>query len=157
MKTLVVHYSVSGHTRQIAHEIAEQCGADQDEIREAQPREGPLAYLRLAWQAMRRAAASILPAAKDPGDYDLVVIGTPIWMHALTPPVRAYVRQNAARLKRVAFFCTEGGKGDQKAFDEMSQICGKSPQATLVVKEKDLLPSTVHARPLREFVTQLRG
>lgn len=154
MKTLVVYFSLSGHTRQVASEIATRCGADLEAIREHQDRSGAWGYLRSAWQAMLRAAPPIKPAARDPAGYELVIIGTPIWSFHLAPPVRSYAQQYARHFKQVAFFCTEGGSGDQRAFDELSRICGKTPVATFVVTETQL-PGPAHSEPLRHFVSRL--
>jgi flavodoxin len=158
MKTLVVYYSRSGHTHQVAREIATRCGADLEAIREpgqsATATTGAVGYLRASWQALCRAAPAISPALKDPADYDLVIIGTPIWVYGLAPPVRSYAQQYVRRFKRVAFFCTEGGSGDQKAFDELARLCGKKPVATFAVTEKEL-PEPAHSEPLRGFVSRL--
>lgn len=154
MKTLVVYFSRSGHTRQVANEIAARCGADLEMIREPRSRAGGWGYLRSLWQALRHAAPPISAAVKNPADYDLVIIGTPIWSFGLAPPVRSYARQYATYFKQVAFFCTEGGGGDQRAFDELRQICGKPPVATFALIEKQL-PESMHKEPLQNFVTRL--
>jgi hypothetical protein len=49
MKTLVVYFSRSGHTRQVAREIASRCGADLEAIREERGRAGLLGYWRSGW------------------------------------------------------------------------------------------------------------
>lgn len=155
MKTLLVYYSRSGHTEQIAKEIARQCKADIDRIRDADvDRSGLWGYLRSGWQALSRATPPIQRVGKNPADYELVVIGTPVWNWGLAAPVRSYARQHAGEFRQLAFFCTEGGSGDLRAFDELQRICGRMPRATLAVKEPDLAPSR-HAQPLRRFVAQL--
>lgn len=155
MKTLVVYYSRSGHTELLAKEIAKQCQADLDRIRDdGVDRSGLWGYLRSGWQALSGATPAILAAGKNPADYELVVIGTPVWNWGLAAPVRSYARQHAAQLRQVAFFCTEGGSGDLRAFDELQRICGKTPRVTLAVKEAELPPPR-HAQPLRRFIAQL--
>lgn len=37
-KTLVVHFSGSGHARRVADEIVKHCGADQEAIQDVRPR-----------------------------------------------------------------------------------------------------------------------
>jgi flavodoxin len=154
MKALVVFFSRTGHTRQVAGEIVQLCGADLGPIRELRGRQGVWGALRSIWQAMRRAAPPILPSVRNPADYDLVIIGSPIWGMRLAPPVRSYARQHAAEFKHVAFFCTEGGSGHQNAFSELADICGKEPVATLVVTESEL-PEPAHSEPLRGFLARL--
>jgi flavodoxin len=154
VNTLVVYFSRSGHTQQMAREIAQKCGADLEEIREQDAREGVWGYMRSGWQVLSRAEPPVQPTAKDPAAYDTVVIGTPIWISHPAPPVRTWVRHNAPRFKNVAFFCTEGGSGDSNAFAELSELCGKAPVATLTVTEKQL-PTDKHTSQLNQFATEL--
>jgi flavodoxin len=55
MSTLVVYFSRSGHTQQMAREIAQKCGADLEEIRERGAREGAWGYWPSGWQVLTRA------------------------------------------------------------------------------------------------------
>ena len=154
MSTLIVFYSRSGHTRQLAQELATRCSADLEEVREAKSRQGFLGYWRSALQVLTGALPPIQNPAKDPANYDTVVIGTPVWVQRPAPPVQTYLQQKAAALRQVAFFCTLGGRGDRQTFDVMSQRCGKSPLATLAVNEKQL-PVELHATQLAAFVARI--
>jgi flavodoxin len=154
MKILVVYYSRSGHTYRVASEIANRCRADVEAIRESRDRHGLWGYCRSTWDSLVRAEPPILAATKDPSRYDLVIIGSPVWDLGLAAPVRSYVRQHAAQFKQVAFFCTEGGSGDRRAFDELGRICGKVPVATMTVTER-LLAAPAHVEPVCGFVARL--
>lgn len=155
MKTLITYYSRTGHTEQVAREIAGRCHADIDRIRDdGADRSGPWGYLCSGWQAFSGATPPIHRATKDPADYDLVVLGTPVWNWSLAAPVRTYARRHAGKFKQVAFFCTEGGSGERRVFEELQRICGRPPLATIVVRERELEPPK-HARPLKRFVAQL--
>lgn len=155
MKTLVVCYSRTGHTARLADEIAARCAADVDRIRDQGiDRSGVCGYLRSGWQAATGATPAIQRAARSPARYDLVVIGTPVWNWSLSAPVRSYALRHAGQFRRVAFFCTEGGSGDGRAFAELQRLCGRAPCATLVVRERELDPPR-HAQALDRFVAQL--
>ena len=155
MKTLVAYYSRTGHTEQLAKEIAARCRADIDRIRDdGIDRTGLFGYLRSGWQAFSGAMPTIKRATRNPADYDLVVIGAPVWNWSLSSPARTYARRHAADFKRVAFFCTEGGSGDLRLFDELQHLCDKTPVAVLTVKERELEP-TRHAQTLRRFLSKL--
>lgn len=55
---------------------------------------------------------------KNPDDYDIIFIGTPVWSWTYTPPMRSFLGNQNLRNKKVALFCTyEGMKG--KIFDKM--------------------------------------
>jgi hypothetical protein len=47
-----------------------------------------------------------------------------------------------------------GGMGDEKAFSEMSRICGKDAVATLAIKEKELKDGSYKGR-IKDFVKSL--
>lgn len=154
MKVLVVYYSRSGHTKNVAQEIARRAGADLEAIREKRGRRGLWGYLVSTWQSLWREAPPILPTQKDPSRYDLVVIGSPVWDWGLAPPVRSYAVQQAPRFRQVAFFCTEGGSGHERVFEELRRVCGKKPVATLAVTERQLAKPE-HSEPVRGFVARL--
>ncbi len=137
-KTLVAYYSWTGHTRQIAEAIAAELGADLEQICEARPRSGWIAYFRSAWEVLQHRSVAIKVVEKDASTYDLIVLGTPVWAGRMSSPMRAYILQQRTRLARVAVFCTEGGANGDKALAQMATLCGKEPAARLVVTERDL-------------------
>lgn len=155
MKTLVVYYSRTGHTRTLAHQIAAALQADLDEIRDEADRHGILGYLRSGSDAWFGRRASLLPPGKPPQAYELVLIGTPVWRASVCSPVRTYLADHAAELKQVAFFATMGGFGGARAFRQMQAACGKAPLATLALAERQLAGESV-AAAVAAWAGQLR-
>mgnify|MGYP001826151465 CR=1 FL=1 len=137
-KKLVCYYSHTGHTQKIAELIAENIGADIERIIDAKSREGVLGYLTAGRDAMLKRQSRIQPTRKDPSQYDVVILGTPIWAWNLSPPMRTYISEQKAKFNQVAFFCTEGGAGGNRAFRQMANLIGKQPVATLELNETDL-------------------
>jgi hypothetical protein len=137
-KTLVVFYSRSGTTRRIAMALSAALGSSVEEIVENRGRDGFLGYCKSVIEARRQHLPSILPAKNDPSSFDLVVIGTPVWAWSLSSPVRSYLSANKGRLPAVAFFCTLGGAGSEKAFAQMQAIVGKPPRAACAITARDL-------------------
>ncbi|MES2193945.1 MAG: flavodoxin [Pseudomonadota bacterium] len=155
-KTLVIFYSRSGTTRRIATALAAALGSTIEEITEGRSRAGFLGYWRSAIEARRKYAPGILPASNDPSSFDLVVIGTPVWVWSVSSPVRAYLTANKHRLPAVAFFCTLGGSGHEAAFAQMQEIVGKAPRATCAVTAQDIA-SEADAPQLEKFAAALRA
>jgi len=153
---LVVSYSRTGHTRYLAQQIAEQCGADQEEIVDRVGRRGLLGYLRSLVEAVLRLSAPIAPSKRAPRDYELVIVGTPVWAWHLSSPVRAYLRRHRGEARRMAFFCTYGGSGQARVLDEMAKLCGRPPLATLALTTRDVAMRQ-HWRPVARFVRTLRS
>jgi flavodoxin len=117
MKSLVVYYTRTGKTRFVAESIAAELGAEIEEIVDLKKREGKIGWIMAGKDASRKNLTEIVQTTKAPQDYDLIVIGTPIWAWSPTPAVRTYIKQNKLSGKRVALFYTSDGdikQADQK-------------------------------------------
>lgn len=121
-KILVVYYSRGGATFRVAEMIAKELGADLEAIEENAPRKGRLGYMRSLLEATAKGLPTIR-TRRDPRDYDLVVLGTPVWAGTMSSPMRAYLNQHRRRLPRVAFFATMGGRGAYRVLEEMEMFC----------------------------------
>ncbi len=117
-KILVVCYSRDGATEIVARRIAEALEADLDVIGEPTARAGVLGYLRSAIEAVARGVPTIT-TRKNPRDYDLVVVGTPVWVGTMSSPVRSYLLAHAGEFRNAAFFAVMGGRGGDETVREM--------------------------------------
>ncbi|WP_249362964.1 flavodoxin [Burkholderia sp. 4M9327F10] len=99
--------------------------ADLEEICDFSNRKGVPGYLRSLVDIIRKRPVGIVPAGRDVAAYNLVVIGTPVWASSVSAPVRSYLIENRAKLPKVAFFCSFGGRGADKAMTEMRELAGK--------------------------------
>lgn len=154
--TLIAYYSMSGNTRKLADEIRNATHAEMEEINEPRPRHGVGGLVRALFDAMARRMPPILAASHNPADYDLLVIGGPVWAGRMAAPVRTYAKRYGARAPHVAFFCTEGGRGADTAFSDLESLCQKPPEATLVVDAAHL-PVVEHVIPLSSFTSTLNS
>lgn len=143
---LVVCYSRTGLTATVAQEIANLCGADVELIREQRGRTGPLGYLRSVLDSIFHRTPDILPPAKDPADYSLVVLGTPVWAGNMAAPMRSYLQRYRQHFNRIALFCTMGGSGGDRAFNEMARLCGKEPLASAAITDAEIQRNTYHTK-----------
>jgi flavodoxin-like protein len=155
-RILIAYYSRSGNTRRVATRLAADLGADLEGIVDPTYRSGVFGYQRSGFQAFFRRLAPIAPPAHDPGAYDLVVVGTPIWDMSVSSPVRTYLRRHRSALPTVAFFCTCGGLGSERVFDQMTGECGREPVARMVLTERDLATSATPIAIAR-FAVQIRA
>ena len=106
MKSLVVYYSRTGNAKFVAENIAAELGADIEEIVDSKKRAGTLGWMSAGRDSMGEKEAQIAPTNRVPQEYDLVVIGTPIWAWRPTPAIRTYVHKNDLSGKKVALFFT---------------------------------------------------
>lgn len=134
MNCLVVYYSQTGNTKEVSEKIASLSGADSEQIVE----EDTSTLSRMVKCALRGATKTKKPA-KNPADYDLVVVGSPVWMFSIPPAVRGYLGQNCIESKKVGLFCTMGGKGASNAFKHVkAELIGCEVVGELALSEREL-------------------
>jgi flavodoxin len=155
-RVLVVFYSLTGTTRRVANELVESLGADVEEIREVQSRSGVFDFIRSGYEAVAKVLPPIKPFEKDPAEYRLVVLGTPVWAGSMSSPMRTYITQNRERFRAVALFCTQGGETEGRTFLNMTELCGRTPVATLSLQHESVVKNTCAER-LAEFADELRA
>lgn len=155
-KILVLYYSRTGLTQTIAKQVARACNADLEAIEDVAGRDGATGYVRSALEAAMHLETPIGRATRVPGDYDIVVIGTPIWFWNVASPVRAYIQRHRRQFRRVAFFCTYGGSGSAKVLSDLEQLYGRPAVATLGIADADITGKRYHDR-LAKFAAALRS
>lgn len=79
MKTLVIFYSYTGKTRELASKKAAETGADIIEVKERKKRSKFNAYVVGCFQAMKQKKAIIEPIDTDLNAYEKIIILMPIW------------------------------------------------------------------------------
>jgi flavodoxin len=122
MKKLVIYYSLDGNTRCIAQAIAETAGADILELKYTAPpaSKGFMKYLWGGRQVFMKEEPELLPFEKNPLDYDLLFIGTPVWAWSYAPALATFFATQKIKGKKVALFCCSGG-GKGKTLEKMKE------------------------------------
>lgn len=121
MKVAVVYFSLEGNTKYAAEMIARELDADLIKLVPAKPYPTGNAgkYFWCGKSSVFGESPKLEAYPFDPNNYDLVVLGTPIWAGTLTPPLRTFLRENRLAGKKAALFaCCSGGPTD-KCFEEM--------------------------------------
>jgi flavodoxin len=137
-KILIVYFSRTGHTEQVARALAEKLGADIEKIRENRSRRGFLGYWRSGREAMSGKLPKIEPIEHDPAEYDLVLLGSPVWASHPSSPMSAFLAANKDKLKQIACFVTMGGAGADKTMARMADAAGKPALASFAASERDV-------------------
>ncbi len=138
----------------ISDEVALALGADVEELKDRKNRQGCIGYMRSGHDAMRKHRADLEPTARNPADYDLVVLGGPVWAGTVGTPTRTYAISHKDRFKNVAFLCTAGdARFARKGCNALGKVIGKAPVATLALGEKDI--SGDHTQTVADFVESL--
>lgn len=153
-RVLVAFYSRSGTTRKVARQIATALDADVLAITDLQPRTGALGFMRSVVEAMRARLPPIGPVRLDLLDYDLVVLGTPVWAGHLSSPMRRFLHDHGRELSSTAFFCTMAGNSPAHAFTDMRELLDRDPLATCAIGTKEVSGNALDAA-LSAFVGRL--
>lgn len=134
-KILVSYYSKHGHTRIIGKKIAEILKADIEEIIDLKDRSEIISWAESSLDDQIRQPTKIKKPKNQSSEYDLVIIGTPIW-DGVTPPVKAYLSQN--KFNETAFFATFGAsEGD--AFEVMAKLSRTKPVTTFGLQDRQII------------------
>ncbi|MFZ4648087.1 MAG: flavodoxin family protein [Patescibacteria group bacterium] len=147
MKTLIVYYSRTGVTRKLATELANLLGADLEEIKDPTSRIGVMGYLNSGKEAALKKLAPIEELVHRLKDYDLILVGTPVWAFTISSPVRSFLEKYKKDLNSWALFCTQGGEGEQKTLASAEKIVGSPAKAFLRLLTKQVLR--------REFLSEI--
>lgn len=125
MKTLVVYFSLTGSTEFVAKIISEQLNADLCEVLDKKHKKSKLIYLKGGAASVREKLTKI-EVPKTIEDYDLIIVGSPVWAGKITPAIRTFLALNDVSHKKGAFFITLGGDKPEKTFDNMRKTTGFS-------------------------------
>jgi len=125
MKILIVYYSRSGSNKKLARKIKERLDCEIEEIIDTVNRQGFLGFLIGGFHASRKKKTKkktkIQLVQKNPGNYDLTIIITPIWAGMVPPAIRTYISENKENLKKIAFISISG-KGEPNAKNTMLDL-----------------------------------
>jgi flavodoxin len=111
MKTLVIYYIRTGNSKFVAENIATELGADIEEVIDLKNRQGRLAFLSAGRDAMSGKETEIAKTKRITTDYDLIIIGQPVWAGSPTPAIRTYLNMNDLSGKKVALFFSDSNLG----------------------------------------------
>ena len=127
-RVLIVYYSHSGNTRELANRIHKRVGGD---IVEIQPVDSyPDDYETVTKQAKRELQSGYKPALKtrieNIGAYDVVFVGSPNWWNTIAPPVITFLTTYDLSGKTAVPFITHGGGGLGRAVADIAALCPNS-------------------------------
>ena len=130
-KVLVVYYSLTGHTKDIAEQIANKTNGDLYEIQTVETYSSPSVYMK----SKKELSSKNYPELKkdnlpDVTQYDTIFIGEPVWWYTMAPALYSYLQITDFGNARVAPFSTQGSNFG-KFFEDFAQM----------VKNAQILPS----------------
>ena len=107
-KVLVVYYSLTGHTKDIAEKIALQTKADLFEIKTKEPYPTGAKLYTTAKKEIKNKLYPAVEALPDITGYDVIFVGAPVWWYTMAPPLFSVLEQIDFQGKKVIPFSTQG-------------------------------------------------
>jgi flavodoxin len=156
MRVLIVYNTRTNFTKRIAYELAEKLDADVEEIIDEKNRQGALGYLRGGKDAAAKKLTKIHQAKKSLRDYDLVILGTPVWVGTMTPAMRTFLKQEEANINKFVCFTTQGGKKRQKVFEEINKATKTESMVNEFFVTKNITKG-IHKEKLNEFARRIKS
>lgn len=143
---LVVVYSYTGTSMAVARLMCIQQNWHLGWIEETRSRRGAWGSWRCLLDSFLHRHPPIRYHGPSPGDYDAVVLVSPIWALRLAGPMRSFVAAERARLRDVAVVSVMGGQGGPNAVAEMADILGRAPIMTATVTTREVDDGSCAAR-----------
>ena len=132
-KTLVIYYSLSGHTKQIAELIKEKTNADIYEIKTlAKINDVPWYPLIIRSQNKSGKYPAIVQPLPDFSQYDTIFFFFSVWWYTIATPAKTFLTRADFQNKRVAPFSTQGSNFGTyfTDFNHMAQNAQLLPSAS---------------------------
>ena len=127
MKKLIVYFTYTGNTKKIVDKISEKLDCDILEIKTVIPYSTD--YDTVVNDEQNSEASNHLPEIQNIdvnlGEYDEIIIGTPVWWYRPVPAIRTFLTQNDLSGKKIIPFATNAGWLG-KTFKEIESLCPNS-------------------------------
>jgi flavodoxin len=155
-KILIVYYSKTGRTERAAKDVAAALHADIEKLVDQKNRNGFFAFFTSGRDAMKKRKTELGPLQKDPANYDLVVLCTPVWGWNITPAIRTYMDMNKGKFKNTAYLITAGGTTADKVVPFCEEVTGQKPIAYVGFVDKELKDNTIYQEKVAKFIEDLK-
>ncbi len=159
-KRLVVYFSRMGYTKKLAYEEANRTGACLYEIHSTERTAGTAGFWWCGRYGMHRWDMPIAPIPKNLATYEHVTICTPIWVFALSAPVRAFCRQASGEIKQASYVLVHHQRDFyENAANEMDALLGlqNSPVVSVCCRKGKYLSRKAHGPQMSVATNEEKG
>jgi flavodoxin len=147
-KALVLYFSVTNTTKQVAEYIQQKTSADIEAIQLKEP------YSTVYDEIIKRSGEEragnvlpeLLPLKANLADYDVIFLGYPLWFGTYAQPVKTLLANVDFKGKKVVPFCTSGSSGIKQSLGDLQKaIPGAQIPASVGVRSSlmDKMPAAV--------------
>lgn len=127
MNTVIVYYSLEGHTRKVCEEVAKRLDAKLVELTCVRPyaTSGPAKYGRASKDTLLNKRPELNPYEFEASGVDLVVVATPCWAGKGAAPVNTFLAEHdLSGVRRAAIITCKAESGVRKYGQNFRAQCG---------------------------------
>ncbi len=151
-KTLVVYYSVSGNTKQIAEMIQKETNADIFRLETEKTYPHDMEELSaLGQKEVNAGYQPTLKALPNVAPYERIVIGTPTWWYKMAPAVLTFFNHTSLQGKEVVLFSTNAGWAGTVIKDMKTASTGAT-----VIADKEILFDSAGGNELQTPLAEIQ-
>jgi flavodoxin len=154
-KNLIVYYSRTGTTRQVAEQMAAQSGWQLVEITDVHPRAGFFGDLRCIIEALFHKRAKYHYEGPPLDEVEHVVVMAPVWMGRLASPMRDFLADQSPFLANLSVICVMAARGAFSAVEEIMRMTSTIPAPVLALSQRDVL-SGLSQQEIAGFIDQVK-
>jgi len=149
-RLLIAYFSRSGATARVAEQLSAKLGAELDRIECEYSYAGTGGYFKgIAHSLLRREVP--IRYQRDPNDFSMVILGSPVWVGHLSMPMRSYLSQTHGRFHKVAAFWVSGSGGAYPSIaTEIAELSGRPCGLTQSFSEREVKAGEIDSK-LRAF------
>jgi len=140
-KILIVYYSLTGNTQFIAEVLRDTIEADILELKPIKELKASSSS-RFMWggyQSTMKKKPKLMEFDTNPLEYDLIILGTPVWAWNISPPMRSFLSKFDLTGKNVALWMCHAGDG-VKAMERFKEA----------LKNANIVESITFQQPLKK-------
>ncbi|MDN5333296.1 MAG: hypothetical protein PWP59_558 [Sphaerochaeta sp.] len=136
----VVYYSLEGHTKYLAEQLAERLGADLVPIqpKKTYPTKGFAKFFCAGRDAILKWNIALQQPLPELESYDTVVLCTPVWAGTTSAPVYSFLKQTDLSSKKLFLIATCRGGSTKRCFERMRKT---AKGASILGEERFVHPS----------------
>lgn len=160
MRIALVYYSLNGNLRAVAEKIKDGLNAELIELvpKKAYPDKGMIKFMWGGAAVTFKKKPDLEPYSFSKDDYDLIILGSPVWAGSYTPPLRTFFENNDLSGKQIAVIATSSGGDSAKCIAGIKEAAGAdSLVATLSLIDPLTKPSDENETKIKEFIEACKG
>lgn len=125
-RILIAYFSQTGNTEEAAREIQAAAGGDLFEITvvNAYPNSYQATVDRAREELDNNARPELSSSVSNMEDYDVILLGYPIWWHTEPMAVNTFLESYDLTGKTILPFCTSGGSSISESMPDIREIAG---------------------------------